>query len=138
MHAMSNALQRLFPHPAPSKDGLEGFIGELRSIVGAKYVLTEEERTRRYRTGYRFGRGREVAVVRPGCLLEQWRVLKACVSTNKIVIMQAANTGLTGGSTPDGDDYDRDIVIISTLRMKKAEVIEQGKQIICFPGATLN
>ncbi len=135
---MSNALQRLFPHPAPSKDGMEGFIGELQSIVGAKYVLTEEERTRRYRTGYRFGRGRAVAVVRPGCLLEQWRVLKACVSTNKIVIMQAANTGLTGGSTPDGDDYDRDIVIISTLRMKKAEVIEQGKQIICFPGATLN
>ncbi len=23
------------------------------------------------------------------------------------VIMQAANTGLTGGSTPNGDDYDR-------------------------------
>jgi len=26
-------------------------------------------------------------------------------------IMQAANTGLTGGSTPDGSDYDREIVI---------------------------
>ena len=34
--------------------------------------------------------------------------------------MQAANTGLTGGSTPDGDDYDREIVIISTMRMKKS------------------
>jgi D-lactate dehydrogenase (quinone) len=30
-----------------------------------------------------------------------------------IVLSQASNTGLTGGSTPDGDDYDRDIVIIS-------------------------
>ena len=135
---MSNMLQRLFAHPAAPKEGLEGFIGELQSIVGAKNVLIDEERTRRYRTGYRFGRGKAIAVVRPGSLLEQWRVLKACVSANKIVIMQAANTGLTGGSTPDGNDYDRDIVIISTLRMKKAEIIEQGKQVICFLGATLN
>jgi D-lactate dehydrogenase len=135
---MSNILQRPFTQPAASKEGLQRFIDELKSIVGAKYVLTDEERTRRFRIGYRFGRGKAAAVVRPSCLLEQWRVLKACVSANKIVIMQAANTGLTGGSTPDGDDYDRDIVIINTLRMKKAEVIEQGKQVICFPGTTLD
>jgi D-lactate dehydrogenase (quinone) len=29
----------------------------------------------------------------------------------QIIIMQAANPGLTGGSTPEGSDYDRDIVI---------------------------
>jgi hypothetical protein len=27
-----------------------------------------------------------------------------------------------GGSTPDGNDYDRDIVIVSTTRMKKVYV----------------
>ncbi len=27
------------------------------------------------------------------------------------VITQAANTGLTGGSKPDGNDYDRDVVL---------------------------
>jgi D-lactate dehydrogenase, membrane binding len=41
-------------------------------------------------------------------------VLKACAAASKIIIMQAANTGITGGSTPDGNDYDREIVIVST------------------------
>ena len=36
---------------------------------------------------------------------------------HKIIILQAANTGLTGGSTPDGDNYDRDIIIINTLKI---------------------
>ena len=51
--------------------------------------------------------------------------------------MQASNTGLTGGSTPDGATYDRDIVIISTLRMTKISLIDEGRQVICFAGATL-
>ena len=46
-------------------------------------------------------------------------MLKACVTADKIILMQAANTGLTEGSTPNGNDYDRDIVIISTLRLDK-------------------
>ena len=65
-----------------------------------------------------------------GSLLEQWRLVQACVAHDKIVIMQAANTGLTGGSTPDGNDYDREIVIISTLRMKKIQLIRDGQQVI--------
>jgi hypothetical protein len=58
--------------------------------------------------------GPALAVVRPGTLVEQWRVLNACAAAGKTMIMQAANTGLTGGSTPDGDQYHRDIVIINT------------------------
>lgn len=46
-------------------------------------------------------------------------MLKACAAANKIIIMQAANTGLTGGSTPDGRDYDREIAIVSTLRIAR-------------------
>ena len=59
------------------------------------------------------------------------------MAANKIIIMQAANTGLTGGSTPDGDDYNREIVIVSTLRMAKVHLIDEGRQVICLPGATL-
>ncbi len=40
--------------------------------------------------------------------------------------MQAANTGLTEGSTPNGH-YDRDIVIISTLRVQQAARSWQGR-----------
>jgi D-lactate dehydrogenase len=109
----------------------------LRAIVGTRHVVTGAERTRRYRTGFRFGGGRALAVVRPGTLVEQWRVLHACVAADAVIIMQAANTGLTGGSTPGGDDYDRHVVIINTLRMGQVYAIDKGKQVICLPGATL-
>jgi D-lactate dehydrogenase (quinone) len=113
------------------------FLDQLRKIVGPRHVLTSEASTRRYRTGFRFGSGPALAVVRPGTLVEQWKVLKACAGADKIIIMQAANTGITGGSTPDRSDYDRDIVISSTLRMAKIRLINDGRQVICFPGATL-
>ena len=77
-----------------------------------------------------------MAVVQPGTLLEQWQVIKACVAADKIIIMQAANTGLTEGSTPNGT-YDRDTVVLSTQRMDDIQVLDEGKQIISFPGATL-
>ena len=113
------------------------FIERLSEIVGQSHVLTGAERTRRFCTGFRFGHGAVVAVVRPGTLVEQWRVLQACVAANKIVIMQAANTGLTGGSTPDGNDYDRGIVLINTMRIAGIHLINEGKQVVCLPGAML-
>lgn len=112
-------------------------VAALRDIVGAAHVLTGSGATRRYRTGFRFGSGKVVAVIRPATLVEQWEVLRACAAAGVIVIMQAANTGLTGGSTPDGDDYDRDVVIINTLRIEGVHLIEQGRQVVCLPGATL-
>jgi len=112
-------------------------IQRLKAIAGHRYVLTQPRRTRRYRVGFRFGGGPVLAVVRPGSLLELWHVLQACVAAHSIVILQAANTGLTGGSTPYGSDYDRPIVLISTLRMARIYVIEGGRQVICLPGATL-
>lgn len=108
----------------------------LRAIVGTRHVLTGDGRTRRFRKGYRFGEGDALAVVQPGSLVEQWRVVKACVEAGRIVIMQAANTGLTGGSTPDGV-YDREVVILSTTRIDGIHLIRDGRQVICLPGASL-
>ncbi len=110
----------------------------LAAIVGRRHVLTGEARTRRYRNGYRCGGGDALAVVRPGCLLEQWRVVQACVEAGRIVLMQAANTGLTGGSTPDAGGYDREVVIVSTLRMNRIRLLGGGRQALCHPGATLD
>jgi D-lactate dehydrogenase len=115
----------------------ERLIAALKSTVGNKYVLTKESATRRYRTGFRFGEGRALAVVRPGTLAEQWKVLQACLSAKVIVITQASNTGITGGSTPDGNDYDRDIVIVSTTRIRKIHVIDGGRQVICLSRGAL-
>jgi D-lactate dehydrogenase len=126
------------PSAAVPDSTADTLIADLRNIVGKQHTLTENDATRRYRTGFRFGAGKALAVVRPGTIVEQWKVLQACVAANVIVITQASNTGLTGGSTPDGDDYDRDIVIVSTSRMKKVYVIDDGKQVVCLPGATLD
>ena len=113
------------------------FIEKLQSIVGKKHTLTDPARTLFYRQGARFGKGDALAVVLPGTLVEQWHVLKACVEADVIVITQSANTGLTGGSTPDGNDYDRPIVIVSTRRLDGINVIENGEQVVCLPGSTL-
>ncbi|WP_332718396.1 D-lactate dehydrogenase [Pelagibacterium mangrovi] len=116
----------------------DALISTLRSIAGARHVLVGDRTTRRYRKGYRYGDGEVLAVVRPGTLVEQWRALKACVEAGVAIIVQAANTGLTGGSTPFGDGYDRPIVIINVMRIARVDPIGGGSQVIALPGATLD
>lgn len=125
------------PAISPASD-THSLLATLRSIVGARHVVTGDRQTRRYRTGFRQGSGATLAVVRPASLVEQWRVLKACVAADMIIICQAANTGLTGGSTPDGDGYDRPIVIINLMRIKGVHLIGGGEQVISLPGTTLD
>jgi D-lactate dehydrogenase len=114
----------------------DALLGRLRAIAGHAHVLTAEGKTRRFATGYRFGSGPVFAVVRPGSLVEQWRVLEACVAADVIVILQSANTGLTGGSTPHGA-YDRPVVLINTMRITGLHLIDGGRQVVCLPGTTL-
>lgn len=113
-------------------------VEELGRIVGQRHVLTGERATRGFTRGYRYGGGAVAAVVRPGSLVEQWRVLNACITAGRVVIFQAANTGLTGGSTPWGDDYDREVVLVSLMRLKGIHLIDDGRQVVCLPGSTLD
>jgi D-lactate dehydrogenase len=116
---------------------MSDLVGQLRAIMGARHVLTGARPTARFRTGFRFGTGPVLAVARPGTLVEQWRALKACHAAGAAIIMQAANTGLTGGSTPDGDDYGRPVVIINCMRLKHIFLLPGAAQVVCLPGATL-
>ena len=113
-------------------------IQQLQDIVGRHFVHTGARGTRRFRRGYRYGDGEVLAAVEPGTLVEQWRVLEACIAADVAIIFQAANTGLTGGSTPFGDGYDRRIVIVSTLRNTRIDLLDHGRQVLCMPGATLD
>ncbi|MFD1437695.1 D-lactate dehydrogenase [Acinetobacter sp. ANC 4282] len=116
----------------------EKTIQNLIAIVSKQHVLTDDNDTRLYRQGRRYGSGQVLAVVVPGSLVEQWQVLQIAVQADCIVIMQAANTGLTGGSTPFGDNYDRPVILMSTRRLAGIQVINKGKQVICLPGASLD
>ena len=51
--------------------------------------------------------------------------MQLCVKAGRIVIAQAANTGLTEGSTPKGT-YDRPVVIVNTLRLSRIDPILDG------------
>jgi len=116
-----------------SQEMLRQFAG----IVGGKQVLTDADDKAWYTKGFRVGRGEALAVLLPQTLQQLWQTLEICVAHNAIILMQASNTGVTGGSTPDGNDYDREVVIISTRQLKGVQVIDQARQVIAFPGTTL-
>lgn len=105
--------------------------------VGNDSLITDEYQKNYYCKGFRYGRGEALAVVLPQTLAQLWQVLKICQEEGVIILMQAANTGVTGGSTPHGDDYDRPVVIISTRKIKGMKVIDDARQIIAFPGSSL-
>ncbi|MFC3122253.1 D-lactate dehydrogenase [Agaribacter flavus] len=113
-------------------------IKQLSTILAFKNILTDDKKTAHYRSGWRSGEGSALAVIFPQTLLEYWRVLEVCVASNCIIVMQAANTGLTEGSAPNGHDYDRDVIVINTLAMDELFVLGQGEQVISFPGASLH
>lgn len=112
-------------------------IKTLQSIVGRKYVITTKWRKQAHTKGWRYGEGDAIAVVKPGTLIEMWKILEVCQAMDLIVIMQAANTGLTGGSTPFGNDYDRHILIMNTMRINDIHILDEGNQIVGFAGSTL-
>ena len=119
------------------QEGTEDFFQSLRDIVGNSNVITAQHRKKYFQTGYRIGEGEACAVVVPQSLVHLWKILQVCVAHDKIIIMQAANTGLNGGSTPDGNDYDRDVVIISTLKIDDIILLNDGHQVLGFAGSTL-
>ena len=105
-------------------------------IVGKKNFLINEKEKTPYTSGWRTKPGECEFVVLPDSLLNMWAVLKLCVENNKCILMQAANTSLTGGSTPNGK-YDQGLVIINTTKLKTIIPIKKGNQVLAFPGSTL-
>lgn len=112
-------------------------INAFKRILGESNLAVGRRQTEHYRKGWRSGEGEALAVLFPHTLMQYWEVLKVCVEYDCIIIMQAAKTGLTEGSTPSGDDYDRPVVVINTLAMDSIVLINGGNQVLSFPGATL-
>lgn len=112
-------------------------IDDFQDLLKASQVLLTETAKAPYVKGFRVGKGEALAVVIADSLVELWKILELCVKHDVIMILQASNTGVTGGSTPDSNDYDRDVVIVSTKKLKGLQLIEQASQVIAFPGTTL-
>jgi D-lactate dehydrogenase len=113
-------------------------LASLESALGVSNISADPKKNKHYRKGWRSGEGSALAVVFPQTLVHLWETLKIAVSNNLVIVMQAANTGLTEGSTPSGSDYDRPVLVINTLALDDLHVIDDGMQVIGMPGATLH
>lgn len=114
----------------------EQFLTQASAIVGKEHIIQEIDRMQPYCKGFRYGNGSAFAVILAGSLLELWKIAQLCVAADMIIIAQASNTGLTGGSSPNGD-YDRPVVVLSMRRLKGIQLINHATQAIALPGASL-
>ena len=109
----------------------------LAAVVGTTSILTKPSQQQSYVQGaLEAVTDATVAVVIPHSLVALWRVINICAAFDVIIIAQAANTGLTGGSTPNGE-YDRPLVIISMQLLSGIYLLNDATELIALPAATL-
>jgi len=110
---------------------------ELAAVVGMTNVLTKPNQQQSYVQGaIEAITDATVAVVIPHSLVALWRVINIYAAFDVIIIAQAANTGLTGGSTPNGD-YDRPLVVISMQLLAGVHLLNDAAELVALPAATL-
>ena len=88
----------------------------LRGIVGAAHVLTDGDLRAWEEDWRKREQGKALAVVRPANTAQVAAVVKACAAAGTSIVPQGGNTGLVGGSTPDGSGTQ---VLLSLQRMNK-------------------
>ena len=116
---------------------LDSLLADLTAVVGATNVLTKPSQQQAYVHGaIKSVASTTVAVVTPDSLIALWRVINICAAADVIIIAQAANTGLTGGSTPYGE-YDRPVVVISMQSLSGIYLLNDATEVVALPAATL-
>lgn len=112
-------------------------LAELTAVVGVSNVLTSRSQQQPYVQGaIEAVTDATVAVVTPPSLVALWRAINICAAADIVVIAQAANTGLTGGSTPNGE-YDRPLVVISMRLLGGVHLLNDAAELVALPAATL-
>ena len=69
---------------------------ELAALLGPGAVLTDPSDLEKYETGWRYGKGRALLVVRPSSTAQVSQVLAFCRERGLRVLPQGSNTGLVG------------------------------------------
>ena len=92
-----------------------GLLAALRAAVGGRHVLTDPDVVAAYETDWTgVFRGATGAVIRPSTTAEVALAVAACRRAGVPLVVQGGNTGLVGGSVPDGTGR---AVVLSTTRM---------------------
>ncbi len=93
----------------------------LRGIVGPAHVLTDGDLSAWEEDWRKRDHGKALAVVRPDSTAQVAAVVKACAAAGTTIVPQGGNTGLVGGSTPDGSGTQ---ILLSLQRMNKVRGID--------------
>ena len=117
-----------------SRSDRETVLASLRDLLGEGAVVAEAHELARYEQGWRYGRGKALAAVRPSTTEETSKVL-AFASAHRIrVIPQGANTGLVGGSTPDTSG---EMLVLSLERMSRTLEVDAVDRTVVAGGGVL-
>jgi FAD/FMN-containing dehydrogenase len=114
----------------------DDLLATLRAAVGSRHVLTDPDLLAPYETDWTGAyRGRGLAVVRPATTAEVAAVVGACARAGTPLVAQGGNTGLVGGSVPDGSGR---AVVLSTRRLAElGELDRVAGQLTVGAGVTL-
>ena len=98
-----------------------GVIDAFGLVVGTANVLTEGDLSA-YEIDWRKRyRGRALAVVRPGSTAEVAAVVRLCAAHGVGLVAQGGNTGMVGGSVPDGSGTQ---VLLNLTRLNRVRAID--------------
>ena len=104
--------------------------------LGPAAVVDDPDEAARFEEGWRYGRGRAAAILRPATTDEVSRALAMCAARGLAVVPQGANTGLVGASTPDESGA---MVVLSLERLSRTiEVDPIGRTALVDGGVLLS
>ena len=112
----------------------EELLASLRSLFGEDGVVVEPHELERYEKGWRYGRGKALAAVRPSSTEEVSRLLRHASSAGLRVVAQGANTGLVGESTPDGSG---EMLVLSLERLSRTLEVDPVDRTVTADGGVL-
>ncbi len=98
-------------------DGLTALVGEIGILTGDDAAP--------YAKGARYGAGVALCVVRPASAAQVSEVVKFCAAQAVPIVVQGANTGLVGASSPDASGRQ---VILSTARLNRVCTVDIGNR----------
>ena len=93
------------------------FVDKLRSIVGDKGLILDDQGKHPYLTDWRENYlGSALAIVRPATTEEVAAVVKLCAAEKVAIVPQGGNTGMSGGGTPHETGGE---IVLSLTRMNR-------------------
>ena len=128
-----------------TEDQEQELFDTLKRIVGKAHVLKGHDRTSETlaflkparQIGGQENEGQALFIVQPHKFKEVVEVVQAAVDAGCVLLVQGANTGLTGGSVPRPVADGRPTIVLSMKALDTIVPIDQGNRVLCLAGVGL-